>query len=332
MPLGLLVLLLLFLAGAVRFMTSMPGSGRVDPELLAAVDEDRIERLRATVELLAGTIGPRNLERPGTLEAAADWIEARLVESGLPVISFTQRVADTDCRIIEATLQGTDPDAPSLVVGAHYDSCADAPGANDNATGVAAVIELARILAAGGNRRGTIRLVAFPNEEPPRFLTEEMGSRHYARLLHERGERLSTMISLESLGCYSDQPGSQRYPALIGWLYPDRGDFVALVGNVLSRNVVHRAVALFRGTARISSEGAALPGFLPGIGWSDHWSFWQEGYRAFMVTDTALFRDRRYHTPDDRPEHVDYRRLAAVVESLAPVLVGFAEEGAGGAR
>jgi hypothetical protein len=147
-----------------------------------------------------------------------------------------------------------------------------------------------------------------------------MGSRRYAALCRKRGDEVTAMISLESLGCFSDAPGSQRYPAPFGALYPSTGDFVAFVGDVGHRDLVARCIETFRRHADVASQGGALPGFLPGIGWSDHWAFWQEGFPALMVTDTAVFRDATYHTALDLPAHLDYERMAKVVEGLIPVV------------
>lgn len=161
-----------------------------------------------------------------------------------------------------------------VIVGAHYDSVAGCPGADDNASGVAALLVPARELATANPLR-TLRFVAFANEEPPYFQTAEMGSRVFARNCRARGENVVAMMSLETIGYYSDEDGSQKYPAPFGAFYPSRGNFIAFVGNLASRALVHRAVGAFRRRASFPSEGGALPGFVPGVGWSDHWSFWQ---------------------------------------------------------
>lgn len=206
-----------------------------------------------------------------------------------------------------------------VVVGAHYDTCYDTPGADDNATGVAALLELARALREVELRR-TLRLVAFVAEEPPHFGTDDMGSRRYAALCRERGDRVVAMLCLETLGYYSSAPGSQRYPAPLDLLYPDTGDFVAFVGNLRSRGLVRRAIGAFREAAVAPSEGIAAPALLPGIAWSDHWSFWREGFPAVMVTDTAPFRNPNYHGGADLPGSLDLERLALVVLGLERVL------------
>jgi Zn-dependent M28 family amino/carboxypeptidase len=220
---------------------------------------------------------------------------------------------------VEARTLGGDRRSEIVVAGAHYDSVLGCPGADDNATGVAALLELARTLRATRCAR-TVRFVFFASEEPPHFEGEEMGSRVYARACKERGERVVAMLSLESLGCYSDEPGSQSYPAGLGLLYPSRGNFVAFVGNLRSRGLVRESIRVFRRTTAFPSERAATFGWIPGVGWSDHASFWVEGIPAAMVTDTAPFRNPRYHTPNDAPESVDFARLARVVAGLTRVV------------
>ncbi|MFG0316868.1 MAG: M28 family peptidase, partial [Planctomycetota bacterium JB042] len=161
---------------------------------------------------------------------------------------------------------------------------------------------------------------------PPFFQDADMGSLRYAERLRTRGVAVAAMISLESLGYYDDAEGSQLYPPGIAMLYPSTGDFVGFVTNVEHGDLVRRAIETFRAHATIPSEGASLPGAMPGIGWSDHWSFWQIGVPAFMVTDTATFRDPTYHTPRDTPERLDYARMARVVDGLEPVIEELAGE------
>ncbi|HXV36222.1 MAG TPA: M28 family peptidase, partial [Myxococcota bacterium] len=198
--------------------------------------------------------------------------------------------------------------------------------ANDNASGVAVLLELAQRVAALPRER-TLRFVAFANEEPPHFQTREMGSLLYAERSLARAERVVAMLSLESLGYFSDARHSQRYPAGFGLLYPSRGNFVAFVANPQSRGLARRAIAAFRDSrAAVASEGVAAPGFIPGVAWSDHWAFWAHGVPAIMVTDTAVFRDPHYHTLRDTPERLDYARMASVVDGLAAVVAALVAE------
>ena len=212
-----------------------------------------------------------------------------------------------------------------IVVGAHYDSVAGSPGANDNASGVAALLEIARMLAAEPMAR-TVRLVAFANEEPPFFYTEEMGSHIYAARSRERGEQITGMLALETIGYYTDKPASQRYPFPFSLFYPHTGNFIGFVGNLSSRRTVHHAIEAFRSSTRFPSEGVAAPGWMMGIHWSDHWSFWEAGYPAIMVTDTALFRYGHYHSGTDTPDKLDYAGMARVTQGLAKVVAGLATD------
>ena len=306
-------------------MIHMPGhSHRGSLAPLTAQERDVRQRLVEHVRTLAGVIGERNLWRYQALESAAQYIEATLQDVGYEVTSQVYEVQGKPVRNLQAEIRGATRPAEILVVGAHYDSVWGSPGANDNASGVAAVLEIARLLA-GQRPDRTIRFVAFVNEEPPFFQTANMGSLVYARTVHARGERIIGMVSLETLGYYTDADWSQQYPFPFGLFYPRVGNFIGFVGNVASRQLVRRSIASFRRHTAFPSEGTAAPGWLPGIGWSDHWAFWQQGYAAIMVTDTAPFRYAPYHTRTDMPNQLDYDRTARVVSGLARVVVELAD-------
>ncbi len=231
-----------------------------------------------------------------------------------------------DCANLEVTIEGAAAASEIVLAGAHYDTVPGSPGADDNASGVAAVLELARLLRDSRPAR-TIRLVAFVNEEPPFFFWGEMGSRVYARAARRRGDDIRVMLSLEMLGCYSDEPESQGYPPLLKYFYPERGDYIAFVSNLRSRHALRNAFDAFRAASRFPAEKLAAPALVPGVGWSDQLSFWREGYPAAMVTDTAFHRYRHYHQPTDTPEKLDYARMAQVVEGLARTLERLAAGG-----
>ena len=225
-------------------------------------------------------------------------------------------------------VRGTELPDEIIVVGAHYDSVAGTVGANDNASGVAATLVLARSFARLP-RAKTLRFVAFANEEPPFFKTSGMGSRVYSAACRKRAENIAAMLSLETIGYYTDRDGTQKYPFPLSLAYPSTGNFIAFVGNLSSRSLVHQAIAAFRKHAKFPSEGAALPSFIPGIDWSDHEAFWRVGYPALMVTDTALFRYPHYHTPADTPDKIDFDRLTLVVTGLRSVVADLADWEAG---
>ncbi|MBW1877632.1 MAG: M28 family peptidase [Deltaproteobacteria bacterium] len=306
-------------------MFHMPGrSHRGD---LAPLDGDGIslrDALAAHVRVLATDIGERNLYRYDALRASASYVEGQLAEPGYRVHSQRFDVGGREVRNLEVLVPGSVPGAAIMVVGAHYDSAPGTPGANDNASGTAALIELARRLHGASPSR-TVHLVAFVNEEPPWYYTADMGSLRYARKLAGDGVEVAGMLSLETIGYYRDTPKSQQYPFPFSLFYPDTGNFLGFVGNVRSRRLTRDAVRAFREHGGFPSEGAAVPGSVPGVGWSDHWSFWQQGWPALMVTDTAPFRYPHYHEPTDTAEQVDYDRLARVVEGLEAVIRKLAE-------
>jgi Zn-dependent M28 family amino/carboxypeptidase len=204
-----------------------------------------------------------------------------------------------------------------VVVGAHYDTVPGSPGADDNASGVAALIELAGLLGRAGL---PIRFVAFANEEEPYFMGPDMGSWVSARRSRDRGEPLRAMISLEMLGFYSDRPGSQRYPAPLGLFYPDRADYIAFVGDWGVFGLVRRCCLKFKSHTSFPAEWLAGPAFIPGVTRSDHWSFRNLGFPALMVTDTAYNRNPHYHRSSDTPDTLDYERMARVTLGLAGML------------
>lgn len=282
------------------------------------------EELRTDVQTLAGDIGERNMFRYAQLNAAADFIETSFSKVGLKPRRDTYDLNGQSCHNIEVEIRGSSPQI--VVVGAHYDSVAGCPAANDNGSGVAAMLALARRFA-GRSTSSTLRFVAFVNEEPPYFLSSQMGSYVYAQRCKQRGDRIVGMISLETIGYFSDAPNSQTYPAPgFGAFYPKTGNFIGFVANVGSREFLRRTLSIFRDQKKIPSQGAALPGFVPGASWSDHWSFWQQGYPAIMITDTAPFRYPHYHLSTDTPDKLDYDRFALVVSGMEKVISDLARD------
>lgn len=275
-------------------------------------------RLRAHVHHLAGKIGERNVFTPDSLEVTAGYIRAALENAGYDVVAQPTTVMGVTSVNLEATLPGARP-GEIILVGAHYDTVPGSPGADDNASAVAALLELACSLRDTPCRR-TLRFVAFTNEEPPFFHTSDQGSRVYAETARARGDDITLMLSLEMLGFYRDEPGSQRYPPLFKWFYPDRGDFIALVSNFRSRLRMRRFARAFRRASDFPLAHTATFAAIPGVAWSDHLSFWRTGYRAVMVTDTAFFRNPYYHTRADTPDTLDYPRLALLTEALSGAL------------
>ena len=319
---GALVLLIVALVVGVLWMTAVPGRSHAGPlPSLTPEQVDLAARLRSHVQAVASR--PHNISHPQELERAALHIESTLAGMGYGVHRQPFWVDGQEVRNIDAVIEpaASVAGAKTLVVGAHYDSYFHAPGANDNGTGVAGVLELARLLLdLRGRSALRIRLVLFVNEEPPYFKTEHMGSLVYAERLKQSGEPVLGMFALETLGFYSDVEHSQRYPPPLGLLYPTTGNFVAFVGLISSRSFLRETVRSFRASAAFPSVGGTAPGFIPGIDWSDHWSFEQAGIPALMITDTAPFRYPHYHSAADSPDKVDYDRLARVISGLAQVI------------
>lgn len=273
------------------------------------------EQLRSHVYRLASEIGERNVFRPQALQLAEDYITRTWEQQGYSVTRQAYAVRGVQCANLEITCPGSPAADEIILIGAHYDSVRGCPGANDNGSGVAALLELSRLFA-GSNPGVSVRFVAFVNEEPPFFYWSEMGSAVYARAARERGDRIRFMVSLETIGYYSDARGSQQYPPLFKYFYPARGNFVSFVANLRSRAVMRNAVRAFRAGSGFPIQHVATFTWIPGIAWSDHLCFWRQGYRAFMVTDTAFYRYRYYHTPEDTADQLCYEPFAQCCNGL----------------
>ncbi len=322
---GLIVVLL---AVAWWTMIRMPGSSHTGPlPTMTEAETELAARLKDDIETLAGKIGVRNRFTLKAYQEAANHIEARLGEAGLEPQrqACPPRQPGLTPGNIWCEVRGSTSPERIIVVGAHYDSYADSPGADDNGSGVAAVLALAERLAKAAPKK-TLRFCLFADEEPPQFQTEEMGSLVFARWCQEKGESIDAMISIETIGWYRDEPNSQKYPRPLNLAYPNEGNFIGLVSDVRSRALLRDVIGTFRSTTAFPSEGGALPAALPGISWSDHWAFWQTGVPALMVTDTAPFRYPHYHTPEDTPDKIDTDRMARVVVGLERVLRHLADQ------
>src|SRR5690606_6077210 len=246
--------------------------------VVAHPQSDSATHVEAHVRELAGTIGERNVFRPKALHAAADYIEGVWRTQGYAVRSQVYDAYGVPCANLEVTRPGRARPGEILLIGAHYDTVRGCPGANDNGSGVAAMLEISRRFAELAPAL-TVRFVAFVNEEPPSFFTGQQGSAVYARAARERGDDIRLMVSLETIGYYSEEPGSQRYPPLFRYFFPDRGDFIGLVSDLRSRRALRRTVEAFRRHSDFPVEHVATFRWVPGVAWSDHLSFWRRGYR-----------------------------------------------------
>ena len=282
---------------------------------------------------LALVIGERNLSNPGSLEASAQYIEEMFAQTGLEQQRQQFNFAGTNFANIEVLVPGsttsntseyqaTEETQETIVIGAHYDTVPGSPGANDNGTGVAAVLVLADILKDCQPKRN-IRLVAFANEESPYFAGDGMGSLNYARACKGRGEKIVAMYSLETMGYFSKEPGSQKFPPGVSG-YPNTGDFIAFVANIKSKALLEETKKLFQEQSNFPYQTIAAPEATPGVSLSDHMSFWQMEYQAIMVTDTAPFRYPYYHTAEDTPDKIDLDMFTELVNNLGKTFAALA--------
>ncbi|MBN1206698.1 MAG: M28 family peptidase [Myxococcaceae bacterium] len=300
---------LLLLAGAVGWwLRPLPAPPSCEP---GPVDP---ERLKAHVRALSETFHPRDFRHPENLERVAAYISEHLARAGGRVESQPYRVGGTRYRNVIAHF-GPET-AERVVIGAHYDTAGPFPGADDNASGVAGLLELATLL---GQQPPPMRveLVAFTLEEPPYFRSEHMGSRVHAKSLREAGVKVRAMLSLETIGFFTDAPESQHYPLdALRWRYPTTGHFIAVAGRLGDEGLVRQVATAMRGGSTLPVEFLNAPADIEGIDFSDHASYWAEGYRAALVTDTAFFRNPRYHEATDTWDTLDYGRMAQVVQGV----------------
>ena len=286
--------------------------------------DDLEARLQGHVMALADEIGPRNIFVPDKLNAAVTYIRRfwEKVEYEVSAQSFS--VQDVACQNIAVEIPGRSKPDEIVVVGAHYDTVSWSPGANDNGSAVAALLELSRLFSKKTTGR-TLRFVAFANEEPPFFKTGSMGSLVYAKGCREKKENIVAMVCLETIGYYRDERKTQKYPFPLSFFYPDKGNFIAFVGNVRSKPLVKSFASIFMEESDFPVECAAPFGFITGVDWSDHWSFWEQGYQAIMITDTALFRYPYYHSSEDTPDKLNYDSLARVTYGIYRTLMRMIE-------
>lgn len=273
--------------------------------------------LRQHVEFLAGLPAPRNHEHPASLRLSHEYIRNRFEEMGYPVELQKFQAAGHWYVNVIATLH---PAKPKLrVLGAHYDVCGEQQGADDNASGIAGLLEIARLLKAReAEVDHQVRFVAYANEEPPFFGSEWMGSHVHAKSLKDAGAALEVAVVLEMIGYFSDAEGSQDYPSgLLKPFYPSKGNFIAAVSRPGMSGWLRRMQEAIHGSSRIPCETLAAPAFVTGVDFSDHRSYWAHGFDALMITDTAFFRNKNYHEPTDTPDTLDYARMREVCLGVA---------------
>ena len=273
------------------------------------------EQLQAHVQVIAGDIGEHNVFHPKALHAAEAYITQQWRQLGYQVNRLSYETCGIECSNLEINCPGKNGGDDFIIIGAHYDSVAGSPGANDNGSGVAALLELSRVFKES-QPPVNLRFVTFVNEEPPFFFWGNMGSMKYAKAAKRRGDKIRFMISLEMLGYYNERLGSQRYPPLLKYFYPDSGNFIAFVSNLKSRSVMKDCVEVFAKVSDFPVQSLAAPAIVPGVALSDHLSFWRHGYKAFMITDTAFYRYPYYHTAGDTPDKLNFPAFAAMTNGL----------------
>ena len=295
-------------------LTSKPSTERtVDPS-----------RLEAHVRKLSVELSPRDESHVENLDRVATYIKDEFQQTGAAVSEQPYRLEGKWYRNVIAQF-GPDS-AERVVVGAHYDTAGPLPGADDNASGIAGLIELARLLSKQ-QLKTRVELVAFTLEEPPYFRTTGMGSSVHAESLRKQNVRVRAMISLEMIGYFSDLPNSQRFPAtFLQAFYPSRGNFIGVVGRVSEGLLARRVKTAMRTASPLPVYSISAPSIIPGVDFSDQLSYWNAGYSAIMITDTAFYRNPNYHTENDTAEKLDYKRMAMVVEGAFAAVKRLADD------
>jgi hypothetical protein len=277
-------------------------------------------RLRRHLLALVTTPEPRNYQHLASLNQAADYIKGELKAAGARSTEQAYEVRGQTYRNLIGSFGPED--GPRLIVGAHYDVCGEQPGADDNGTGVAALLELARLLGQLRQLPYRIDLVAYTLEEPPFFRTKHMGSYVHARSLHEAGVPVRGMVALEMLGYYDDRKGSQRYPfGPLKWIYGNRGNYVTVAQKFGNGRFGRQFARHYKAAALLLVKRFKAPAWLPGIDFSDHLNYWQFNYSAVLLTDTSFYRNQHYHEPTDTLDRLDLRRLGLAVDAVLAALL-----------
>jgi hypothetical protein len=316
---------LVSLALSACMQLDMPGASFEGTAPPATAEESALAtRLQKHVEVLSADIGRRHLGEHARLLQAQEYLETTLRQIGYAVEKQEWQADGKAVANLAVSVPGISRPSEIVLLGAHYDSARQSPGADDNGSGVAALVEIARAMRAATPAQ-TVRFVLFVNEEPPFFGTPAMGSWHDAQAAGRRGDKLRAALILDSIGRFSSEPGSQHYPALVASKFPDRGNFIGFVSRNQDVALVRQSIGAFRKATPVPSIGAAMPAMMEGVWYSDHWSFWQFGYPAIMVTDTAFFRYRDYHRAGDTMDHLDFLTLARVTRGLEDVMKELAD-------
>jgi len=281
------------------------------------------DNLFTHVDYLSSLEPFRSYRNPDSLNRAAGYIENLFHHYSLKTSTQRYQYEGNEYKNIIAFYG--DPGLPKIIIGAHYDVCGDQPGADDNASGIAGLLELARLLSESKpDLKFQVELVAYTLEEPPAFETKYMGSYIHAKSLHEAEEAVELMISLEMIGYFTDKKGSQEYPSpMLKLVYPDRGNFIALIGRPDEDRFLEKFKTGIESVVPIGVESLAADPALVGVDFSDHRNYWEFGYSAIMVTDTSFYRNQNYHKSTDTIDTLDFKKMGEVVQGLYAALVGY---------
>lgn len=311
----------LLLVGGLAFLTveaTTFGWNVFKPNItIAPKDGQLATRLKHHVYKLSKEIGDRNVFNYSRLEQTAEYITNQLKSYGYDVQFQEYFINHKKTKNIIITKTGEKFAREIIIVGAHYDSCFN-PGADDNASGVAGLLELSRLLKDKTTDR-TVKFIFFVNEEPPFFKTESMGSRVYAREAKKSGEDIKAVIVFDLIGFYSNRIFSQRYLPITGMFFPNKGNFISVISNFKYRHLTSTIVKYFKKSSKFPIESVALD-FIPAKDFSDHWSFWKEGYPGVMISDTAFLRHKNYHQNTDTWDKLNYEYMACVIEGFSSVI------------
>lgn len=308
----LLIVVILLLTGVCAMTNPVLFIGGTKPSAPITVKK---ERLYNDVLKLVSTPSPRNSHNLASLNAAAGYILEELKKTSGRVEEQLYTVNGKEFKNIICSFGPEEGER--LIVGAHYDVCEDQPGADDNASGVAGLLEIARLLSDEKELKYRIDLVAYTLEEPPFFRTENMGSAVHAKYLYDNNIRVKGMISIEMIGYFSEKPKSQQYPlGILKLLYPTKANYIAVVGKLGQGRMVRKVKKNMRSGSDISVRSINAPASIPGIDFSDHLNYWKYGFDALMITDTSFYRNRNYHEPSDTIDTLDFKKMAEVVKGI----------------
>lgn len=305
---GFIFLLCFWITQPVLFTSKIENSEKVD-----------IRSLKIHVEKLSNEFHPRNYVNIENLNKSADYIRLEFEKTKGIISEQNYRVNENTYRNISVIFGKESKDR--IVVGAHYDSAYQTHGADDNASGVAGLIELAKLLDKT-DLPMQVELVAYTLEEPPFFATEKMGSFIHAKSLKEKDVNVRLMISLEMIGYFSDEPNSQQFPvSFLKLIYPSEGNFISIVGNFSNVFTVRNFKSAMQSSNDLPVYSSNVPAFINGVDFSDHRNYWNFGFDAIMITDTAFYRNFNYHSTEDTAEKLDYARMAKTVEGVYQAVV-----------